>query len=271
MISDVFVQAILEELYVPGVLGVGLVGSYARNEETQYSDIDLEVYVEVLPPRIHDRSTLTEWHGTLLSVKYLLLREERLALTRPERAIWSVPRLREMKILLDPDGLLRGLQRIAVAFDWKSLQQDADRYASDQLVKGSEEVHKIVDGLTRQHESTVVNAIWGLASSLMQAVAVQRGVMISSENQYFEQIEASVGWESDWTLAFRSAWGLVPPVDGIPPFQSRGAAALRLYQATAKLLDGILPDGGRPTVEGALILIRRSKFTIEDPDEMRSR
>jgi hypothetical protein len=57
----------------------------------------------------------------------------------------------------------------------------------------AEEVHKILNGLDRGHESTVLYATWGLVKNMLEAVAVQRGVMIVSENRYFDLIQECGG------------------------------------------------------------------------------
>ena len=53
-------------------------------------------------------------------------------------------------------------------------------------------------------------ASWGLVKNMLEAVAVQKGIMIISENRYFDLIQDSVGRDSEWTRAFRTAWGLDP-------------------------------------------------------------
>ena len=61
--------------------------------------------------------------------------------------------------------------------------------------------------------------------NILEAVAVHRGIMIVSENRYFDLIQESVGRDTKWVSAFRTAWGL-DSTSG--QYQSRGTAALRL-------------------------------------------
>jgi hypothetical protein len=256
-LPNLSVQSVLDQIESPNVIGVGIVGSYSRGQESRYSDVDFDIFVNKLPEDQYDRYTLRYWDGKLVSLKYTLLEDERSALTDPRRAIWAVPGLRAMKILLDKDGSLTELQKAAHAFDWSSLQPLADEYAGEQVMGCAEEVHKILNGLTRGHESTVLYATWGLVKNMLEAVAVQRGILIISENRYFDLIQDSVGRDSKWTKAFRTSWGLDSTSS---QYQSRGTAALTLYRLTAAMYDELIPEKHRDVVNNTLRLIQEAGY-----------
>jgi hypothetical protein len=257
-LSDLFIPSVLERIDSPDILGVGIVGSYSRGQESKYSDVDFDIFVSKLPDNPHDRYTLRYWDGKLISLKYTLLDDERSALINPRRAIWAVPGLRGMKIVLDKDGSLTALWQAAHAFDWSSLQSAANEFAAEEVMGCAEEAHKILNGLARGHESTVLYAVWGLVSNMLEAVAVQRGLMIVSENRYFDLIQDAVGRDSKWTRAFRSAWGLDPNAS---QYQSRGLAALTLYRLTAAMFDALIPDKHRDVVNTTLRLIKDAGYS----------
>src|SRR5215208_493101 len=125
-LSDPFIRSALAQIDSPSVIGVCIVGSYARGQESKYSDVDFDIFVRKLPESPYDRYTLRDWDHKLTSLKYTLLDEERSALTNPRRAVWAVPGLREMRILLDKNGSMADLQKAAQKFDWSSLQAAAD-------------------------------------------------------------------------------------------------------------------------------------------------
>ena len=170
-------------------------------------------------------------------------------------AIWAVPGLSGMNILLDKHGSLSELRKAAQEFDWSPLQPAADEFASEEVMGCAEEVHKILNGLARRHESTVLYATWGLVKNLLEAVAVQRGLMIVSENRYFDLIQDAVGRDSKWTRAFRMAWGLD---SGSSQYQARGVAALTLYRLTAGLFDELIPEKHREVIDTTLHLIKEA-------------
>jgi predicted nucleotidyltransferase len=254
-LSDPFIHSALERIDAPDVIGVGIVGSYSRGQETRYSDVDFDIFVSKLPENPYDRYTLRYWENKLVSLKHTLLDDERAALTNPRRAIWAVPGLRGMKIVLDKDGSMDALQKAAREFDWLPLQPAADEFAAEEMMGCAEEVHKMLNGLARGHESTVLYATWGLVKSMLEAVAVQRGLMIISENRYFDLIQDAVERDSAWTRAFRTAWGLNP--DG-SQYQQRGIAALTLYRLTANMFDQFIPEKHREVVNKTLQLIKEA-------------
>ena len=256
-LSEEFLQAALERIDSPDVIGVGIVGSYARAQESKYSDVDFDIFVGKVPENPYDRYTLRYWDHKLISLKYTLLDDERSALTNPRRAIWAVPGLRGMRILLDKDGSMAALQNAAHEFDWSPLQAAANEYAAEEIMGNAEEAHKILNGLARQHESTVLYASWGLVKGLLEAVAVQRAILIVSENRYFDLIQDSVGRDSAWTRAFRTAWGLDPNGSG---YQQRGAAALALYGLSAEMFHEWIPDKHRGVVNKTLQLIKEAGY-----------
>lgn len=255
-LSDLFIQSALEKIDSPDVIGVGIVGSYARGQQSKYSDVDFDIFVSKLPENPYDRYTMRYWEDKLISLKYTLLDDERAALTNPRRAIWAVPGLRGMKILLDKDGSVGMLQQAAQEFGWAPLQPLADEFAAEEIMGNAEEVHKILNGLRRQQESTVLYASWGLVKNMLEAVAVQRGILIVSENRYFDLIQDSVGRDSAWTRAFRTAWGLEP---GASDYQSRGTAALTLYCLSAEMFEPLIPEKHREVVNVTLRLIKEAE------------
>lgn len=255
---DSLIQSALERIDSPDVIGVGIVGSYSRGQETKYSDVDFDIFVKKLPANPYDRYTLRYWEDKLISLKYMLLEEERSALTNPRRAIWAVPGLRGMKIVLDKDGSMGTLQKAAQEFDWSPLQSAADEFAAEAVMGCAEEVHKILNGLAGEHESTVLYAAWGLLKNMLEAVAVQRGLMIVSENRYFDLIQDSVGRDSQWTHAFRIAWGLDPQGSH---YRSRGAAALALYCLSAAMFDELMSARHREVVDRTLLLIKEAGYS----------
>ena len=162
-----------------------------------------------------------------------------------------------MKIVLDKTGTLTKLQNTAHEFDFSPLQSAADEFVAEQVMHCAEEVHKVLSGLARGHESTVLYSVWGLVKNLLEAVAVQRGIMIVSENRYFDLIQDSLGRDSKWVSAFRKAWGLDANAS---QYQSRGAAALTLYRLSAAMFDEFIPDKHRDVVNNTLRLIKEAGY-----------
>ncbi|MEW6404328.1 MAG: nucleotidyltransferase domain-containing protein [Chloroflexota bacterium] len=249
---DPFLQSLVARLNQPGVIGIGLTGSYARGENKQHSDVDLDIFVEELPP---DKYALRYLEGKLVSLKYVLLADEFASLQKPEKAIWAVPGLRQMRILLDKKGQLANLKQAALGFDWNDLQSAANEHAVENLMGCAEEAHKLMSGLEQGHESKVLYASWGMFKGLSFAVLVQAGLMIESENLVFDLIQNHIGRDHPWTRAFRLSFGMDLGDVNVPAYQTRGKAALELYRETALLFKGIITDKHREVIENTLELI----------------
>lgn len=252
-LSDSFLQSLVARIDTPNVVGITYSGSFARGEAGPYSDVDLQVYVRELPEQ---KYRLYLWDDHLVSIAYSTIEKERDSLLHPERAIWSVPGLRQAVILLDKDDSLAGLKQAAQDFEWSALQAKADAYAEEELMGFAEEVHKILNGLLNNDESTILNALSGLSLGLRRAVAVQRGLLIETENRYFDIVQDSIGRASNWTRAFRLAIGADLSPEADPPFKYRGMAGLALYCETYSLFRAIISDQHCEVIEETLKRIK---------------
>lgn len=261
-LPDSFLQSIIRSLDGPDVVGVTMSGSFARNQASRYSDVDIQRYVRILPENRYEHYTLQYTLGRLVSVKTLTVEEAQKSLTLPDKAIWAIPGLRQMNILLDKEGLLAGLKQAAEQADWSRLQSAADEFAADELMGYAEEVHKLLDGLEQDSESKVLYAVWGMVEGMARTLAVQRGLLIPSENEFFQMVQDSAGRASDWTRSFRIAAGMDPAPLSQSPYRVRGEAALRLYVHTAQPLLESMPDRYREVVGTTLELIQEAGIRV---------
>ncbi len=240
ILSDSFLQSLVSKLDNENTLGVVLAGSFARGEGGLFSDVDIRCYVRQPPVNAAEVYTMQYLDGYLVSFYLTTLVEEYASLRIPQKAIWAVPGLRQMRILLEKDGSISTLKEAAVKFTWEPLQAAADAYASWNLSGFAEETHKILSGLAERNESKTLNATAGLIHGLATTILVQRGVLIPTENAYLDLAQDTAGRASAWTRQFRLAIGLDPlPMDE-PAFIGRGAAGLRLFCETGRLLQNIL-------------------------------
>ena len=248
---------IVEELSDDETVGVGLAGSYARGDAATHSDVDLLRFARSAPKTSAEEYSLQIRDGHLVSVTQTTIEQKVDELARPELAIYAVPGLRQMRVLLDATGAIADLKTEAVRFDWASLQRDADEYASFSLMGYAEVVHKVLSGLSRGDESTVQYGNLGLNLGLARALVVRRGVLIESENTFFRQAQETAGCESEWTKWFRLSSGFEAGPTDEPSFRTQGLAGLRLYVETARLLRPVIRPEHREVIENALAEIGR--------------
>ena len=139
----------VEELSDDGTVGVCLAGSYARGDATDHSDVDLLRFVRSAPKTSAEEYTLQLRDGRLVSVTQATIDQKMGELSRPEHAIYVVPGLRQMRVLLDKEGAVAELKGKAERFEWAPMQQEADEYAGFSLMSYAEEAHKVLSGLSR--------------------------------------------------------------------------------------------------------------------------
>ncbi len=259
-LPETFLPSLLSELKTPNVIGISMAGSFSRGQGSTYSDIDLQLYVTEKPPELIGSPALRLWQGFLVSIHYDTLDAERDRLTKPWSAIWAVPGLRQSAILYDAKGSLAELKQAAQEFDWSPLQPLADKFASAEISANAEEVYKILSGLSTGQESKVLYASTGLVLNMAEVIAVQRGLLIETENRYFELVQESAGRNSEWTRLFRLALGAEYGSESMPAYRTRGIACLGLYLETARLMDGIVLSEHREVITDTLDRIKRTGF-----------
>ena len=257
-------KSLVERYRTPNVQAIAITGSHARDDgsASEYSDIDLLIFTH--QPE-EPGYTLEIINGTLISLSRSTITDKREELAHPRTAIWAVPGLRQARSLHDPDGAFGELQQIALDFQWEPMQAQVDAYASELLMGYAEEAHKILTGLARHDEATIMYPAWGMVVGMGQALAIQRGLIIPTENTFFDAVQTSAGRDSLWTRYYRLAAGF----DILPqpsPAIVRGVASLFLFAETVALLRPILRPTDIPVIDRALELISTTNYQLPEAE-----
>ncbi len=255
-LSDEFLSLLVDELNTENVTALALVGSYAHGDATPYSDIDMLCFVHEAPERTR-RYVYRD--GRLIGISTRTIAQYRKRFTVPEEAIFVVPSIRDARVLLDKEGALAALQREAQAWTWEPLQASANYYAGEVMMIQTESVHKILRALLVHDELALAEMVILLFSAITDAVTVQRGILATSGNTYFRQVQETVGQDSTWTQYHKVLVGV--EIDTIPAatsLEARGIAALRLYQETVQFLRPHLNPMHREVIEHSLIVIENA-------------
>lgn len=248
-LSETFLEKLVADLDDDTVQSIILHGSYARGEAiAPYSDIDLvRILEESADQQEHKRFVYCK--NYLLSIASRPLSVYRARFALPEKAIFAIPGVREARILLDKHGGFQALQQEAWAWTWEPLQEAAHWYASKLLAAQTEIALKAMRALALQDNVALADMTIDLFSAATEAVAVDRGVLISSGNTYFHQVEKAVGQQSAWARShLRIATEALSA-------EERGKETLRLYWETCHLLEATLAPEHRVTIERCLELV----------------
>ena len=238
--------------YAPGVHAVSVVGSAARGDANEWSDIDLHAYVRLPSQKQEPRTKVLG--DRLVMVATDMIEDGRAELRTPARAVWAVPALRDMRILLDHDRQLAALKQEAEGFDWSALRHEAERSERERLVASAEYVYKIRAAIERRDEGAALHAAGPLIGRCTRAIVTARGIFIRTENEYYRKAQEAAGPE--WATRHRHCFGLTSdgPV-AIDAF-AQALAATELYAETVRVLDDILDAEAREIAGRAIALLR---------------
>ncbi len=256
-LNDATVADLTRRFTGVGVEALALTGSFARGEATRHSDIDLLRFVAEAPTTPREAYHLWLLGEHLVSVTTTSIAAKRAEITQPETLIFAVPGLRQAHSLTDVSGRLAALIAEAQAFAWtQELRLAAGAFASEQLAGLAEEARKLLGALERKNTSAMLYATLGLQLGLTRAVLVARGVLLETENEYFDAALACA--PPRWRRLLRVVVGYDPPGDGQAQPRARGEAALWLYMETARLLEDSLLEDDRAVVMATVARIHRT-------------
>ena len=224
----------------PDIRALVLLGSYARGDPNSFSDVDLGRFIAAdatAPPG--SGSHLID--GRLVVVSDISPSDIERSFVQPEIAVSYIPGLRQARAVVDRDGFFAALQARAHDFIWDAaMQARADAYTNREMVGWIEEVHKGLAGLQGRNVGRLLDAEFGLGWGLNRLVAVQHGGRLFaggavSDNDWFVEVEKSVGPDTHWANLRRQVFGVTED-DAAPALPERVIAGLRLYAETAELL-----------------------------------
>lgn len=256
--EDALVKTLTGRFDGPGVKALVLAGSRARGDAGPYSDLDL------IRLTSDDGARGAEAESYLIEGRLVVVSDAGPSavedwFSSPWAATKVVGGLRSARALLDRDATFARVQARARAFVWDaSMQRRADAWASRQMVGWIEEVHKGLEGLRRNDAGRLLNARHGCSWGMSQVVQVQRGVLLSGDNAFYEEVAEAVGRDSEWARLRRTAFGVSEGDEAAPTLREQVVAGLRLYVLTAGMLAGALRPEDEPLVTWTVSLIRRA-------------
>jgi hypothetical protein len=230
-------------------------GSYARGDQGPFSDVDLVRFADKgVELRPDDGSYLID--GVLVVVSTATPDRVEEWFSRPEVAVNVIAGLREARCLVERGSAFAAVQARARAFEWDAaMQTKADAWASQEMVGWIEEVHKGLEGLRRGDVGRLLNARYGCSWGLSNVMCVQRGVLLTGDNAFYDQVMEAVGVDSEWARLRQRAFGIVEEGEGPLTLEEQVRAGLRLYVLTAELLGEALQLEDEPLVRQTVELI----------------
>ncbi len=262
------------EIDLPEVKAIVLMGSYARETAGPYSDIDILRFFS--RPDDQKMPDSLPWEGTTLVDSFMVvvstMRPGQVEewFSEPEKACNIIAGLRQGKALIDRDGYFENIQERARDFVWgEEMQAKANTWASQQMVGWIEEVHKGLEGLRSikagiVDETTIgrmLHARFGLSWGLSRVMQVQLGVLVVSDNSFYQDVNMAAGLDSRWVKLREIAFGIGQGGDVVkeaPSLYDQVKAGLHFYVETACLLDNVLVGTDGEMVRQTVGLIKEN-------------
>jgi hypothetical protein len=243
---------------------LALMGSFARGDAGPYSDLDVVRFtadaalVEATTHFIGDR---------LVVVSSFTPEQVEQWFTEPDAATAAISGLRLMQPLWDPDGVFAAVQARARAFVWDAtMQARANALASHQMVGWIEETHKGLEGLRCDDTARLLYAHFGLSWGLSRVMLVQRGILLSGDNAFFDALAHELGPESPWITLQRRAFGIEMAGSAPVPLREQVIAGLHLYIVTAQMLTPALSPADAPLIMQTVDRIQHALGEDEQQD-----
>ncbi len=239
-------RAVARELVGDGASAVVLMGSHARGDAHEHSDIDLIAVFARRPGTLPAPSRVRS--GVLVTVAWKTPRSERAAFRDPRDVTTFVPGWREAVILHDPDGIAASIKLAAERWTWASISKECDRHVANSITGLAEEAHKLagMHALGNVHAAAAQRSI--LAVWLAGIMSVHHRILFGTDNALWDLVAAAMG--PAWAAAQARALS-----EGGESFEDSCAAGLELYRLAAEAAQRLL-DARQRAVVGAACQLR---------------
>ncbi|CAF1401002.1 unnamed protein product [Adineta steineri] len=214
-----------------------LMGSYARNEAGPHSDIDLVRFV-IAGTKLSDDGTHLLKKKVLITICTVEPIDYEKWFTDPYEATKWIAGLKIARVLIDRENCFTDrLQRRAHDFVWDAtMQLHANIEASRRMVGWCEETNKGLEGLRRNYDiGRLLNACHGLSWGLSEVIQIHRGILISSDNNFFNEIESALADNKRMIELRRITFGVI----GSYTLRQRVIAGLHFFVLLAKQMSNV--------------------------------
>jgi hypothetical protein len=250
-------KELVDKFDEPGVEAIVLMGSYAAGKAGIFSDIDLVRLINK-DSKLASKTGSHLINGTLVVVSNVSPSQIEQWFSNPEIAVKVITGVRTARPLLDRTGNFVKMQARAKAFKWdEQMQEKANAWASSQMVGWIEEVHKGLEGLRRGDVGRMLNARFGCSWGLSNVLQVQKGILISGDNGFYNEVAQAVGLNSEWVELRREAFGIEDKDGQAPTLRQQTIAGLRLYVVTANLINEAINQKDLVLVKQTIDLINQ--------------
>lgn len=204
MINDFILERVEKLKKEKGIISIAVTGSYARNEEEKYSDIDI-----LCIKKRKKASKIETIDGKYFVISYHTEKEIEDIFNTPNKASRYLYGLKSSTILFDSDNYFNKIKERAKAFSWtESLIKKRDQYINDEFIGWLEEINKSTQGLLTNDIGKMIMGLHGLTFGMFDIISIYKEILIKSDNTYFTQIVESMNDNDDFVRNSYIAFGI---------------------------------------------------------------
>lgn len=208
--------------------GLAITGSAAKNSDDEFSDIDI---LCVVSDELKKVSSFVEvYEGNYLSFAFINKKDILSTFSEPEKATDFVNGFKVMNILSEKECFLTGIRNMAVNFTWdENMRKKAVVYVNNGIIGWIEEVNKSLGGLKRNDYGRMLNGLFGLTFGMFRILKVHGGILLNSENEFFERVVCKYGGITRFRQNAFTAFGIEKA-----DIKERTIAGLEIFKAVCE-------------------------------------
>lgn len=209
-------------------LAIGLFGSYSRNEQTEFSDIDIYVLTK-------DYNNMETYfiNGKYTTISYESLDKINIYFTSPIKYLAAYSGFKHMVILEDKENNLSNIINKILNIDYfKDLDKYIIEYINKETHEWFEEVLKAINGYHYDNEAKMLLGLHGLTYGMLNVLKVYLGLKAITENNFLSILEDYFKNNEYFINLVKSAFGLNQET-----IKERVIKGLELYIEIIKIIE----------------------------------
>ncbi len=254
MIKDFILKRVETLKKENGIISVALVGSYARNEENEFSDIDIlclktrkkEPKIEIIDKKY-------------FVISYLNKKALEETFTSPIKASKNISGLKTAVILFDPKNYFLKVKKRAENFLWdEALLKKREKYVNEEFLGWMEEINKSLQGLILNDKGKMIMGLHGLTFGMFNIISIYKCLLIKSDNSFFPQVIQSMNKNVKFVKNSFLAFG----IDKSNGIAERTVAGFEVFFQTYFTAKEVLYQKNRDIIEHKILEINNSIKTF---------
>jgi len=231
-----------------------LIGSYSRNEQNEFSDIDIIIALKEGYDSYRDNQFID---GIYVSLNYDSASEMKKNYTDPLKYIRGHIGIKDMVLLYDSENKAEDFLNMCFGIDYKKDFEDKIQdYVNNETIDWIEEVNKAVNGFLFNNHDKMLAGLYGITYGMLDVLSVSEGIIrdkigvLSTFRNYFGENEVK--------FLLESAFG----VDSYN-LKERTFSGLLLYLEIIKIISYRF---NKMTSENVLIALKNIEEAIKDEE-----